>query len=1020
VSQEQMSGEGFPLSPQQRRLWALGAGTAGTPLAARVEVRIAGAARRDALLEAVRDVVARHEILRTAFPTAADMTEPLQVIADTAPVVELLDPAAAAGSAAPIRLVATSEDELRLIVTLSSLCCDRRGLDNLVAAVRAAYQVRLGGAADAEQSPLQYADAAAWLNSALESEDTEAARRFWAGRRAAPPQLPFEHEASGPFEPRTSEAWPVPAAIAERLDAHWMTWACWAHLLQRLTDSPNVPTALEDDGRQYAELEDAIGVYARLLPISTPFGPESTVADAASALAQAAGEARRWADAFDCRAFQGGVAADLLWPFAFEHRRAAARADVDGVVFEPLESAAWVDRVGLKLVYHGGEAPRLQLEYDASRFAGSDVETLAGGVRLLLASAARDLSAPLSSLTLVRDGELAALCPAADESAASAAPLLSVHTAFAEWAARTPDAPAVSFENDTLTFGALNARANRLAHRLVRAGVAPNMPVGLCLDRSVDAVAGLLGILKAGGGYVPLDPRVPAARRAEMIRSAGLTLVVTRAAQTEGLTGCRLVLLDDPADPLDGESTHEPGVATASSHLAYILFTSGSTGTPKGVAVEHGHLAAYVESVRRRLDLPEQAAYATVTTMTADLGHTAIFPSLTGGGHLHVISDERTADAESFAEYAERHAIDVLKIVPSHLRALLSCQRPERVVPRRRLVLGGEACAWDLVDQVRALVPECRVFNHYGPTETTVGAVAGEIPPQPHHAGAAVPLGTPLAHASAYVLDAARRPVPIWFPGELFIGGGAVARGYINPGVNPATESPFLADPFAGLAGGRMYRTGDRVRRLGDGALEFLGRADDQVKIRGFRVEPGEIEAVLREHPSVHEASVLVRQSESGDKSLVAFVSGILERPDVAALRALVAARLPEHMMPASFVPVSSIPRTANGKTDRAALLAAATAAAARTASGTGAAPLTSEWERAVATVWSELLQVAEVGPQDNFYDLGGHSLMAIQVVTAIEKRHGVRVAARELVFHTLRQFAALCESRQAGASSAR
>jgi acyl carrier protein len=277
-----------------------------------------------------------------------------------------------------------------------------------------------------------------------------------------------------------------------------------------------------------------------------------------------------------------------------------------------------------------------------------------------------------------------------------------------------------------------------------------------------------------------------------------------------------------------------------------------------------------------------------------------------------------------------------------------------------------------------------------------------------------VPLGTPLPHASAYVLDAARRPVPVWFPGELFIGGGAVARGYVNP---PATESPFLADTFAGRPDARMYRTGDRARRLAGGALEFLGRADDQIKIRGFRVEPGEIESVLREHPSVHEASVLVRPSENGDTSLAAFVSGVLERPDTAALRTLLAERLPEHMVPASIVTVPSIPRTANGKIDRAALLATATATP---ASGAAGAALTSEWERAVAAVWTEQLQIADVGPQDNFYDLGGHSLMAIQVVTAIEKRHGVRVAARELVFHTLRQFAALCEARQAGASSAR
>jgi amino acid adenylation domain-containing protein len=1008
-----MSGEGFPLSPQQRRLWALGAGAAGSAFDARVEVRISGAVSRVALLAAVGDVVARHEILRTAFHTAADMTVPLQVIAGAPPAVELLDPAAAAGSTATVLIVAVSEDELRLIVRLPSLCCDRRGLDNLVAEVRATYQARLGGAAETAPPPLQYADAAAWLNSALESDDAEAGRRFWAGRRAASAHLPFEHDAPAAFQPRTSTVWAVPEAMATRPDAHWMAWAGWTHLLQRLTDSSNVPMAIEDEGRQYAELEDAVGVYARLLPMVAPFETEANVTEAASALAQAAGDARRWADAFDSQSFQGTIAADVLWPFAFEHRRAVTRADVDGAAFEPLASAAFVDRVGLKLVYLSGDTAGLQLEYDSSRYSEDDVEALGDRLRLLLDRVSQDLSAPLSSVALVRDDEIPALCPPPEEPVAGDMRLAGVHHAFEQWAAKTPDAPAVSFENDTLTFAALDARANRLAHRLVRAGVVPNMPVGLCLDRSVDAVAGLLGILKAGGGYVPLDPRVPAARRAEMIRGAGLVLVVTTLAHAEGLPECRRVLLDDPADPLDVESPHEPGVATGPSHLAYVLFTSGSTGTPKGVAVEHGHLAAYVESVRRRLDLPPQAAYATVTTMTADLGHTAIYPSLTGGGHLHLISDERAADAESFAQYSEQHAIDVLKIVPSHLRALLSCQRPERVMPRRRLVLGGEACAWDLVGQVRALVPGCRVFNHYGPTETTVGAVAGEIPAQPHHAGAAVPLGTPLAHASAYVLDAARRPVPAWFPGELFIGGGAVARGYVNP---PATESPFLADSFAG-PGGRMYRTGDRVRRLGGGVLEFMGRADDQVKIRGFRVEPGEIEGVLREHPSVHEASVLVRQSESGDKSLVAFVSGVIERPDVASLRVLLSERLPEHMLPASIVPVASIPRTANGKIDRAALLAAATAASSGSA---GAAPLSSEWERAVAAVWSEPLQVADVGPQDNFYDLGGHSLMAIQVVTAIEKRHGVRVAARELVFHTLRQFAALCESRQAGAASSR
>ena len=525
----------------------------------------------------------------------------------------------------------------------------------------------------------------------------------------------------------------------------------------------------------------------------------------------------------------------------------------------------------------------------------------------------------------------------------------------------------------------------------------------------------MLGILKAGGGYVPLDPGAPAARRKAMLAAAGVRVTVTSTGVDRGPGASRAVFVDDPTAPLERELATNPAVPVRPEHLAYVLFTSGSTGQPKGVAVEHGQLLRYVAAVGDRIELPRRASYATVTTIAADLGNTCVFPALTGGGHLHVIADERCTNAEAFAEYADTHAIDVLKIVPSHLRALLSGSAPNRVLPRQRLVLGGESCPWDLVRQVRELAPACRVFNHYGPTETTVGATAAEVPAGPRYQSGGVPIGRALAHASAYVLDAAGRPVPDWFPGNLFIGGGGVARGYVNAAAS--TDGRFVTDPFAGAPGARMYRSGDRVRRLGDGSLEFLGRADDQVKIRGFRIEPGEIEAALRADPSVHEAVVLVRQSDAGERSLAAFVSGLVERPDTAALRVHLTRGLPDYMVPPAIVAVASIPRTPNGKIDRGALLGLVAERAAAAADPAGQAPAT-DWERAVADIWAELLPPGEIGAHDNFYDLGGHSLMAIQVVTAIEKRHGVRVAPRELVFHTLRQFAALCQSRVAAASS--
>jgi len=382
---------------------------------------------------------------------------------------------------------------------------------------------------------------------------------------------------------------------------------------------------------------------------------------------------------------------------------------------------------------------------------------------------------------------------------------------------------------------------------------------------------------------------------------------------------------------------------------------------------------------------------------------------LTGGGHLHLVREDCAADAERFAEYCARHRLEVLKIVPSHLRALLTASAPERVLPAARLVLGGEACPWDLVEQVRRLAPRCRVFNHYGPTETTVGVTTFEVTANRGALdGSTVPIGRPLDHARAYVLDEARRPVPRWFTGELYIGGPAVTRGYVNAA---SGESPFLPDPFEPGDGRRMYRTGDRVRVRAHGEIEFLGRADDQVKIRGYRIEPGEIAAVLRQHASVEDAAVVVSRPDGGQPRLVAAVASRDDRLTERDLKMYLEGRLLEAMVPASIAVARALPLTANGKLDRAAVEALTRRAPARPAP---VAQPASDWEQAVAEVWRELLEVDEVAPTDNFYDLGGHSLLAMQAVTTLEKRKGVRLAARDLVFQTLRQVAALCESKMA------
>jgi len=450
-------------------------------------------------------------------------------------------------------------------------------------------------------------------------------------------------------------------------------------------------------------------------------------------------------------------------------------------------------------------------------------------------------------------------------------------------------------------------------------------------------------------------------------------------------------------------------------NLVYVLFTSGSTGRPKGVALEHRQLYSYVQGVRERLKLPDGASYATVTTFAADLGHTAIFPALTSGGCLHVVRQERAADAVALAEYFKRQEVDCMKIVPSHLGALLATTQAAQVLPRRRLVLGGEASSWELIKRVRELQPECRILNHYGPTETTVGVLTCEVEPeQVEYQTATVPLGRPLAAVQVYVLDQGMEPAPVWVAGEVYIGGGQVARGYLN--VPEQTAARFVPDPFSEQAGSRLYRTGDLARYLPDGQIEFLGRVDHQIKIRGYRIELGEIEAVIEQHVGVGESVVVVRESEGGDKRLVAYVVA-KEGAELAAseVRQYVAERLPDYMTPGAVVKLERLPLTANGKLDRGLLPEPESEAR-----GEYVAPRT-QIEEIVAGIWAEVLGIDQVGIHDDFFELGGHSLLVTRVASRVPEAFQLEIPF-QLFFEkrTVAELAECIEAARSGAESLR
>ena len=457
---------------------------------------------------------------------------------------------------------------------------------------------------------------------------------------------------------------------------------------------------------------------------------------------------------------------------------------------------------------------------------------------------------------------------------------LCLHELIEAQARRTPDAMAVVFEQDRLTYAELNRRAERLAHHLRGRGVGPDALVGLFVERSVDMVVGILGILKAGGAYLPIDTGYPQERVAFMLADAGVAVVLTHSSLVARLPidSARAVCLNGD---LDAPAPAAPP-RVRPDHLAYVIYTSGSTGRPKGVCIEHRNIVNYVLGVAERLRLEPGMNHATVSTIAADLGNTVVFPALATGGCLHVVSQERAENQALLAEYFQRERIDVLKIVPSHLAALQTGLHPESVMPRSRLVLGGEASRLDWIARLRALAPGCEIYNHYGPTETTVGVLTYKVGSElPVTQSGTLPLGSPLPNSEVHILDASGRPSPVGEQGELHIGGRGVGRGYL--GRPDLTAEKFIADPFGSGASGsgeRLYRTGDVARVLPDGSLEFCGRVDDQIKLHGYRVELGEIEGTLRTQRGVRDAVVRAYDDAAGGKQLVAYV--VPQRPNQA------------------------------------------------------------------------------------------------------------------------------------------
>jgi amino acid adenylation domain-containing protein len=563
---------------------------------------------------------------------------------------------------------------------------------------------------------------------------------------------------------------------------------------------------------------------------------------------------------------------------------------------------------------------------------------------------------------------------------------LLIQQLFEAQVEQTPDKVAAVFEGQQLTYKALNEQANQVAHYLQTLGVGTEKLVGIHLERSLEMVVALLAVLKAGGGYVPLDPTFPQERLNFMLADANVIVLLTQwnlAEQLNTPPQTKVVYMDGDSSLLQEMETTNPSSKTRSEDLAYVIYTSGSTGKPKGIQVQHKPAINFLISMQQTPGLSAADILLSVTTLSFDISVLELLLPLITGARLVVASRETAADGSRLLAELAKSDATVMQATPTTWRMLIDAGWQEN--DGLKVLCGGEALPPDLAAQ---LLKRCQsLWNMYGPTETTIWSTVHAVQDDD-----TIPIGRPIGNTYCYVLDARLQPVPVGVPGELYIGGDGLARGYFNrPNL---TSERFIPSPFSDEPGSRMYKTGDLVRYRVDGNIEYIGRIDHQVKIRGFRIEVGEIEAILVRHPSVREAVVVAREDKTGNKSLVGYLILVKsnEPPTVTELRAFLRTQLPDYMVPAAFVFLESYPLTPNKKVNRKAL---PTPDQARPELGAAFVAPSTQHEEQVAHIWADLLQLEQIGVNDNFFDLGGHSLLATQLIARLHSTFTVDIPLR-------------------------
>ena len=967
-------------------------------------------------------VIQRHDILRTSFAfekdeflqrVAALSTFQLQSInleripADTRRTsaeqrlaeesCRLFD--LAAGPPFRAVLVRMQPTEHVLLVMFHHIISDGWSRSNFCREISVAYSaLATGQSPTACELPIQFADYSAWQRNWLQSGVLDAQTTYWKSKLAGdlePLELPADHarpatesfrggRCSICLDPKLTDALKT-RAQEEGATLFMILLAAFKALLQRYTEQDDVIVGVPVANRQRVEVEGLIGFFVNTLVMRTMFPVLPTFRELLRCVKETAIEAYANQDMpFERLVELLKVRRDASRTPLFQTTFALQDFPAVTLPLPGIQTAPWLvtthtSKFDLSLtVERSSDGWTATAEYCTDLFEAGRIERMLGHWRAMLESIATNPDQRVSELPLLTAPERHQVLVEWNRTGREYPRDTCVHQLIEEQMERTPEAVALEFEGQFLTYRELNARANQLAYHLRSLGVGPDAVVGLCVERSLEMVVALLGILKVGGAYVPLDPAFPPERLAFMIADSAMPVLVTQhhLADHLGKPTARRVWLDEIAWRPEPKNLPFEG---ASSSLAYVIYTSGSTGKPKGVEISHQALVNCLSYFRETLDVNPGDAWLAITTLSFDIAGLEIWLPLLAGARVVIATRETARDGRLLKEALMKNGVTILQATPATWQELLRSGWQGN--PKLRILCGGEAMPQELADRLVAV--GSRAWNVYGPTESTIWSTACQLV-----SNRPVNIGRPIANTQIYVLDSQRQLTPIGTPGDLFIGGESVARGYRNR--PELTAERFATDPFSARPAARFYKTGDRAKWCPDGSLDFLGRADFQVKIRGFRIELAEIETALRAQPEVREVAVRVREDTPGDRRLVAYlVAHSKAKLDVATLRMRLGRTLPDYMLPNAFVWLDKLPLTPNGKLDHKALPAPETAV-----DGTPGEPdqPTNLLELELLRLWRRLFHREDIGRHDNFFELGGHSLLAARLTTEIDKLLGCKL----------------------------